>query len=307
VQTIRFLALTSRTALEHPGAGLGLGARRRGAFLCTSGPFPSPVSITRPSTQSTNHPSWMSKPLQAPHHSLGESFPCKPVFDRKWDFFFLTEIFRECMHLLSRPVTLLEEGKSKLQILSPNCDCTIAHRFSAQLFAQSHPSKSKLKPCPSQSVSMGRMHSAGITPRSPQLPVITGEEFLSRNRRVVSPRTTIQPTFLPRHLQHPNRPGIQSTSTAGQSDASHLARTFAKCSVTDSPQDPGEPAGAQLPWPHHGRIVHTVPAWRLEKKEIFRSPASLGTLHLSQPTQSATGQRAGRGTQKLLFFGGDPR
>lgn len=73
----------------------------------------------------------------------------------------------------------------------------------------------------------------------PQLPATTGGEFLSRNMRAVAPRNTTQPTFSPRHLQHPNCPGIQSTSTAGQSDASHLASTFAKCSATDSPQGPG--------------------------------------------------------------------
>lgn len=45
--------------------------------------------------------------------------------------------------------------------------------------------------------------------------------------------------LLERHLQHPNHPGIQSTSTAQPSDASHLAHTFARCSATDSEQGPG--------------------------------------------------------------------
>lgn len=68
----------------------------------------------------------------------------------------------------------------------------------------------------------------GVTPSSqPQQ-----REVLSRNSRVITATNTTQPTFSPTNLQHPNRPGIQSTSTAEPPDVSHLASTSAECSVT---------------------------------------------------------------------------
>lgn len=47
------------------------------------------------------------------------------------------------------------------------------------------------------------------------LPATTQRQLWIRNMRTFTAQTSTQPTFSPRHLQHPNHPGIQSTSTQG--------------------------------------------------------------------------------------------
>lgn len=125
------------------------------AFPCKSEPFPSPVSITQPSTESRSHPSRILEPLQAPYHGLVESLPQKV----RSIFNFATKILCGCMHMLSRPVPL-RKGKVNCKYCPQNCAYSVAHQFSAQLFAQSHPRRSHLKRCPSCSVFMGRMNSS---------------------------------------------------------------------------------------------------------------------------------------------------